>query len=237
MATRQTKRAQVEALGWTFVPVPRFWEAGAFWHDPATGLQSPERWDYKHPDGWTATPPPGFPASPRRFDTTSPNPAVRWAYDQAMAPRLNPDLGGVAGLVALMGEARRVGVVADGADAGCTFPVRPDAELLALCGEIMGAGRLVDEFRSKAGPCPWTEKPAHQRAMSSFGEACQTQDRLLPRVVEVEATTTAGIVAKAQVVDRLFVNKGGWRAATVRALVADLVTVLQGSADAGGVAS
>lgn len=232
-----SKRAQVEAQGWTFTAIPRFWEAGALWHDPATGLKSPKRWDYERPDGWTATPPPGFPASPRRFDTSSPNPAVRWAYDQATAPRLKPDLGGVAGLVALMGEARRAGVVADGADVDCALPVRPDAELLALCREIMGAGRIVDDFCSKASPCPWTEKAAHQRAMSSFGEACQTQDRLLPRVVEVEATTTAGIVAKAQVIERLFANKGGWRAAAVRALVADLVAVLQAGADAGGVPS
>ena len=76
-----SKRAQVEALGWTFTAIPRFWAAGAFWHDPATGQKSPERWDYKHPDGWTAKPPPGFPANPRRFDNSSPNPAVRWAYE------------------------------------------------------------------------------------------------------------------------------------------------------------
>ncbi len=108
-----SKRAQVEALGWTFVAIPRFFAAGALWHDPATGQQSAEHWDHKRPDGWTAAPPPGFPASPRRFDNSSPNLAVRWAYEQAMAPRLQPDLGGVAALVALMGEARRAGVVAD----------------------------------------------------------------------------------------------------------------------------
>lgn len=232
-----SKRAQVEALGWTVTAIPHFWAAGAFWHDPATGQKSPERWDYKHPDGWTAKPPPGFPANPRRFDTSSPNPAVRWAYNQAMAPRLKPDLGGVAGLVALMGEARRAGVVADGADVGCVLPVRPDAELLALCGEIIGAGRIVDEFRSGPGPCPWTEKPAHQRAISGFGEACRTQDRLVPRVVEVSATTTAGVIAKAQVIERLFDNKRGGRADAVRSLLADLVAVLQPGADAGGVVS
>ena len=230
-----SKRAQVEALGWTFTAIPRFWAAGVLWHDPATGRESPERWDYERPEGWTATPPPGFPAGPRRFDTSSPNPAVRWAYDQAMAPQFKPDLGGVAGLVALMGEARRAGVVADGVDVGCTLPVRPDAELLALCGEVMGAGRVVDDFRSGPTPCPWTEKPAHDRAMSSFGEACRTQDRLIPRVVEVSATTAAGVVAKAQVIERLFDNKRGGRADAVRSLLADLVAVLQPGA--GGAAS
>lgn len=199
--------------------------------------KSPERWDYERPDGWTVTPPAGFPANPRRFDSSSPNPAVRWAYDQAIAPRLQPDLGGVAGLVALMAEARRAGVVADGADVECVLPVRPDAELLALCGEIMGAGRVVDEFRSGLGPCPWTEKPAHQRAMSGFGEACRTQDNLVPRVVEVSATTTAGVIAKAQVIERLFDNKRGARADAVRSLLADWVAVLQPGVDAGGVAS
>ncbi len=232
-----SKRAQVEALGWTFTAIPRYWAAGVLWHDPTTGRESAASWDYKHPDGWTVTPPPGFPASPRRFDTSSPNPAVCWAYDQAMAPRFQPDLGGVAGLVALMGEARRAGIVADGTDAGCILPVRPDAELLALCGEMMGAGRLVDEFRSGPVPCPWTEKPAHQRVMSSFSEACRTLDRLLPRVVEVPATTAAGLVAKAQVIERAFANSGGvkGKADAVRSLVADMVTLLR--ADAGGVAS
>jgi hypothetical protein len=232
-----SKRAQVEALGWTFTAIPHFWEAGTMWHCPETGRQSAERWDYKHPDGWTVTPPAGFPASPRRVDTRSPNPAVRWAYDQAMAPRLKPELGGVAGLVALMGEARRAGVVADGVDVGCILPVRPDAELLALCGEMMGAGRVVDNFRSNAAPCPWTEKSAHERVMSSFGEACRTMDRLLPRVVEVPATTAAGVVAKARVVERAFGSPRGAKAKAdaVRSLVADMVTLLQPGAD--GVAS
>ncbi len=234
-----SKRAQVEALGWTFTAGPHFWEAGTMWHCPETGRQSAASWDYKHPDGWTVTPPQGFPASPRRFDTTSPNPAVRWAYDQATAPRLQPDLGGVAGLVALMGEARRAGVVADGTDVGCILPVRPDAELLALCGEMMGAGRLVDEFRTGPVPCPWTEKPAHECVMSSFSEACRTLDRLLPRVVEVPATTAAGVVAKARVIERAFGNSRGakGKADAVRSLVADMVMLLGTSADVGGVAS
>ncbi len=87
-----SKRAQVEALGWTFTAIPRYWAAGVLWHDPATGRESAASWDHKHPDGWTVTPPPGFRASPRRFDTSSPTPAVRWAYDQATAPRFQPDL-------------------------------------------------------------------------------------------------------------------------------------------------
>ncbi len=231
-----SKRAQVEALGWTFKAIPRFWAAGVLWNNRQTGQRSPERWDHKHPEGWTATPPPGFPASPRRFDSRSPNLAVRWAYEQAVAPRLKPDLGGVAALVALMGEAQRAGVVADGGDGGEGAPPRPDAELLALCGEIMGARRVVDEFRSTAAPCPWTQKPAHQRAMSGFGEACRTQDRLLPRVVEVEATTVAGILAKAEAVGTLFDDKRGFKAEAVRSLLADLLAVLQAGVGAGGVA-
>ena len=231
-----SKRAQVEALGWTFTAIPRFWAAGALWHDPQTGQRSPEHWDHKRTDGWTVTPPPGFPAIPRRFDSRSPNLAVRWAYEQAMAPRLQPDLGGVAALVALMGKAQRAGVVADGC-AGEGAPPRPDAELLALCGEIMGAGRAVDDFRSRPGPCPWTEKLAHRRAMSSFGEACRTRDWLLPRVVEVEATTVAGILAKAEAVGMLFDDKRGLKAEAVRSLLADLAAVLQAGVGAGGEAS
>ena len=236
MMAKLSKRAQVEALGWTFTAIPRFWAAGALWHDPATGRKSPASWDHKRPAAWTATPPPGFPASPRRFDHSSPNHAVRWAYEQAMAPRFKPDLGGVAALVALMGEAQRAGVVADGGAASEGVPPRPDAELLALCGEIMGAGRVVDEFRSHAAPCPWTEKLAHQRAMSGFGEACQTRDRLLPQVIEVEATTVAGILAKAGAIGTLFDDKRGLKADAVRSLLADLAAALQAGVGAGGVA-
>ncbi len=216
-----SKRAQVEVLGWTFTAIPRFYAAGALWTNSQTGQRNAAHWDHKNPDGWTATPPPGFSASPRRFDNRSPNLAVRWAYEQAMAPRLQPDLGGVAALVALMGEARRAGVVADGVDGGGA-PPRPDAELLALCGEVMGADRIADEARSSPGPCPWTDKPGYQRAMGRMSEACRTKDRLLPRVVEVEATTIAGILAKA---------------GAVRSLLADLAAVLQADADAGRVAS
>ena len=231
-----SRRAQVEALGWSFTAIPHFWEAGALWSDSRTGQQSAAHWDHKHPDGWTATPPAGFPASPRRFDGRSVTPAVRWAYDQAMAPRLQPDLGGVAALVALMGEARRAGVVADGVDGGGA-PPRPDAELLALCGEVMGADRIADEARSGHGVCAWTDKPGFQRVMERMNEACRTKDRLLPRVVEVRATTAAGVVAKALAIELLFDTSRGRRADAVRALVADLVAMLGTSADVGGVAS
>ncbi len=231
-----SKRAQVEALGWTFAAIPHFVAAGVLWHSPATGQHSPAHWDHKCPDGWTATPPAGFPASPQRFDGRSVTPAVRWAYDQAMAPRLQPDLGGVAALVALMGEARRAGVVADGMDGGGA-PPRPDAELLALCGEIMGADRIADEARNGPGPCPWTDKPGFQRVMGRMSEACRTKNRLMPRVIEVRATTPAGVVAKAQAIGLLFDTSRGRRADAVRALVADLVAMLGTSADVGGVAS
>ncbi len=231
-----SKRAQVEALGWTFKAIPRFHAAGTMWTNSQTGQRNAAYWDHKHPDGWTAIPPPGYPASPRRFDNRSPNLAVCWAYEQAMAPRLQPDLGGVAALVALMGEARRAGVVAEGVDGGGA-PPRPDAELLALCGEVMGADRIADEARSGPGPCPWTDRPGFQNVMGRMSEACRTKDRLLPRVVEVRATTAAGVVAKAQAIELLFDTSRGRRAEAVRALVADLVAVLQADANAGRVAS
>ena len=228
-----SKRAQVEALGWAFVPVPKFWDTGALWRDPVTGQESPSTWDDKNPVGWLVVPPPGFPASRRRFNTSSPNPAVRWAYEQATAPRLKPDLGGVAGLVALMGEARRAGVVADGTDVGCILPVRPDAELLALCREVMSAARIADDVLDNPMPCSWKDRPAHQRRMVRLDEACRTRERLLPRVVEVEATTVAGVAAKAQAIELMFATSRGRRADAVRVLVADLVAVLQPGADAG----
>lgn len=162
---------------------------------------------------------------------------MRWAYDQATAPRLKHDLGGVAALVALMGEARRAGVVADAVDDAAAPPSRPDAELLNLCGEVMGADHIADIIRKGDGPCVWTDKPGHQRMMAQLNEACRTQDRLLPQVVDLRATTPAGVLAKAQVIELLFTNTRGKRGDAVRALVADLVAVLHTSNSAGGVSS
>ena len=175
-------------------------------------------------------------ARPRQFDHYSPNLAVRWACEQAAAPRFKPDLGGVAGLVALMGEAQRVGIVADGGESGEGAPPRLNAELLALCGEVMGAERIVDDLRSSAWPFPWEDKVCHQRASSTLGEACRTRDRLLPRVVEVEATTVAGVLAEAGAIGVLFEDKRGFKAEAVRSLLADLAAVLRAGVGVGGVA-
>ncbi len=134
-------------------------------------------------------------------------------------------------------EARRAGVVADGVDGGCSLPVRPDAELLALCGEVMGAERIAEGVRGSVIPMPWEDKAGNLRMSATLGEACRTRERLMPRVVEVEATTVAGVVAKAQAIEVMFANRCGIKAAAVRALVADLVAVLRAGADAGGVPS
>lgn len=235
--TKLSKRAQVEQLGWRITAIPFFWEEGRFWHIRATGQKSPAHYDYERPEGWIVTPPEGFPSPARRFDGSSPNAAVRWAYDQATAPRLKHDLGGVAALVVLMGEARRAGVVADAVDDAAAPPSRPDAELLNLCGEVMGADRIADIIRKGDGPCVWTDKPGHQRMMAQLSEACRTQDRLLPHVVELRATTAAGVVAKAQAIALLFATSRGKKADAVRALVADLVAVLGAGADTGRVSS
>ena len=162
---------------------------------------------------------------------------MHWAYEQATAPRLQPDLGGVAGLVALITAAQQAGVVADGVEDGEGVPPRPNAELLAICGEVVGANRIADDLRSGTWPCPWTDKAAHQRASSTLGEACRTRERLLPRVVEVEAATIAGLLAKAGAVGTLFDDKRGLRAEAVRSLLADLAAVLKAGVGAGGVAS
>lgn len=122
-------------------------------------------------------------------------------------------------------------------EVGCLLPVRPDAELLTLCREVTGADRIAEGVRGGSGPCAWTDKPEHQRAISALGEACRTQDRLLPRVIKVRPITTADVVAKAQAIELLFATSHGKRAEAVRALVADLVAVLEAGADPNGVPS
>lgn len=232
-----SKRGQVEQLGWKITAIPYFWKEGSLWNDPLTGRKSVAFTDHDSPVGWIVSPPEGFPSTVRRFDGRSPNAAVRWAHEQATAPRLKQELGGVAALMALMGEARTSGMVADAVDEADAPPPRPDAELLNLCGEVMSADRLADMIREGQIPCAWKDKPGHTRAMAQLKEACLTQDRLRPQVVDLRATTAAGVLAKAQVIELLFVNSGGKRAAAVRALVADLVEVLGAGAGASGAVS
>ena len=69
--------------------------------------------------------------------------------------------------------------------------------------------------------------------MDTLGEACRTRDRLLPRVIEVCATTPAGFVAKAEAIELLFATSRGRKADAVRALVADLRAVLGKAGRAG----
>ena len=101
----------------------------------------------------------------------------------------------------------------------------------------MGAERIADDVLDGPMPDPWADRPAHQRVMARVSEACRTRDRLLPRVVEVEATTVAGILAKAEAVGTLFDDKRGLKAEAVRSLLADLAAVLRAGVGAAGVAS
>lgn len=218
-----SKRRQVEALGWRFAAVPYFWPEGALWHNPTTGEKSPARHDYERPEAWIATPPAGSPIAERRFEGRGVNAAVRWAFEQEKAPRLDANLTGVAALVALMGDARASGVVADVQD-DMDCRRRPDAELLSLCRDALGAKRTADRFRSET-PAPWTERPAFAAAIKRVSEASRTHERLMPQIVGLSATTTAGVIAKADVVAGLF-QGSGLRSAAVRSLVDDLLTVL-----------
>lgn len=219
-----SKRKQVEALGWQFAPVPTFWEEGRLWHDSQTGEKSPARHDYETPEAWIATPPAGSPLAERRFEGRGVNAAVRWAYDQEKAPRLDADLTGVAALVALMGDARASGVVADVQD-DLDTRCRPDAELLSLCADAMGADRIADQLRNER-PDPWKERPAFSQSITRLSEAVRTRERLTPHIMALSATTTAGVIAKAEIVAVLFHNSSGLRSAAVRSLVDDLLAVL-----------
>lgn len=225
---KSSKRAQLEALGWKFAAIPYFWKEGSLWHDARTGRKSPAGYDYKNPAGWLVTPPSNNTCEPRRFEGRSPIPAVRWAYEQAMAPQLRSGLGGVAALVALMDEARASGLVADGATDLLPMPQRPDAVLLSLCREALGCDRIAQDIRDGEQPCPWAERDAFRSSSNRLSAAVRAKDRLVTQIVELQATTPAGAVAKAQVVGTLFANSRGFRAEAVAALIEDLVSVFGG---------
>ena len=167
--------------------------------------------------------------SARRFEGSSPNVAVRSAYDQATAAPL-PTLGrGVAGLVALAAATGKSGVVVEGVD-DAPASARPDAELLALCREIAGCDRIAEYARGYSVPV-WEQPEAFKAAGARLSEACRVKEHLIPRVIALPATTPAGALAKLRVVAGLFDTSRGRRSDAVRAVVDDLVAVL---GEAGG---
>ena len=44
--------------------------------------------------------------------------------------------------------------------------------------------------------------------MSRLSEACRAKDRIISRIIELDATTSAGVVAKAEVIGSLFNGTG-----------------------------
>lgn len=130
----------------------------------------------------------------------------------------------VASLAALAAAARRSGKVVEGGGEPPS-PALPDAELLALCKEIAGADRIADAERA-ADIHPWEQPVAFKALGDRLHEACRDKARLMPRAIELHATTPAGVLAKAELVAELFQNARGQRAAAVRALVEDLARVL-----------
>ena len=113
MTTRTSKRAQVEALGWTFkaVPVRR---RGADKQQPHR-VEKPGVPRLQTSGSVDRYPAPGHTAPVRRFGNPSPHPAVRWAYQQATTPKI--EVTGVAALAALMASAGASGVMAEHSDA------------------------------------------------------------------------------------------------------------------------
>ena len=220
-----SKRAELETQGWTFTAVPRFIAEGLI-RNSQTGWRSPAHYDYEQPEAWVVTPPPGLPISERRFENSSPIPAVRWAWDQAMAPQPSPEMGGVAALTMLAAAARSSGVVFDGDDKAPSPLPLPDIELLNLCREVAGCDRIAEVWRNDDSS-PWDQPVAHRAAMDRMSEACRARDKLVPRVLELDATTPAGVLAKARVVLMLFATGRGRRAEAVRTLVANIIAVLE----------
>ena len=130
-----TKTAQLRALGWNISPVPYLVPEGFLIF--ADGRKSAAYWTTNDPREWLVNPPEGHPVAPRKIEGR--NSAIRWAWTQATAPRLDPSLTGVASLAALASAAATSGKVMEGEDEAGLAPARPDAELIALCREAVAA--------------------------------------------------------------------------------------------------
>lgn len=116
------------------------------------------------------------------------------------------------------------GVVADVRD-DMDARRRPDAELLSLCNDALGAERAADRLRNER-PDPWKERQVLTSVIKRILEASRTHERLVPQIVGLSATTKTGVVAKAKVVVGLFHNSSGLRSEAFRSLVDDLLALL-----------
>ena len=81
--SRPTMMQTAEQLGWRILPIPFFWPAKAFWHDPNTGQGNAPCICFAHPREWAVIPPEGHPEPARVIQGRVR--AVRWALAQANA--------------------------------------------------------------------------------------------------------------------------------------------------------
>jgi len=210
----RTKLAQLREMGWNISPVPRLIPAGPSSEAFITTCGA---------DEWLVNPPEGHPVAPRKVEGR--NAAIRWAWEQATAPRLDPSLSGVQSLAALASVAATSGKVMEGEDEAGLAPARPDAELIALCHEAMACERAVAAER-EGRMDRFNDPEGFRHRADRLHDAVREKDRLVPLIFEQDATTHAGLCAMAEVLRTLYEDSRGIRAAAVRSLVDDLLKVL-----------
>lgn len=151
--------------------------------------------------------------------------AVRWAWERNSAPQPDPNLSGVASLMALMRAACSSGVISDIREQTSPCASRPDAELISACREYLGCDRIASDMR-EVTPDPFEDRPAFKTQMNRLSDAVRERDRLLPLVLDISAKTHEGIAMKARVIGALFADKSGIRGAAVRSLAVDVASVM-----------
>jgi hypothetical protein len=214
MMAGRSKTDQLRTMGWKLSPVPRLIPAGPHSAAFVTTRGASE---------WLVNPPEGHPVAPRKVEGR--NAAIRWAWAQATAPRPDPSLSGVASLAALASAAATSGTVVEGEDETGLAPARPDAELIALCRDVVAADGAVEEQRAQY-PCPWSEKEAFKRQQARWRAAREERDQLLARISILPATTGAGVAAKAAALQPFLANRRGPQMAAVLKLLEEAVAVL-----------
>ena len=221
MAVR-SKTEQLREMGWNLSPVPYLVPEGMLIFED--GRKSAAYWTTKYAREWFVRPPEGHPVGPRKVEGRYT--AIRWAWAQATAPRLDASLAGVASLAALASAAATSGKVMEGEDEAGLAPVRPDAELIGLCREVMACERSAEATR-EGKLDRWGDPEGYRRRADHLHDVVREKERLVPLIFEQEATTHEGLCAMAEVLRTLYKNTKGVRAAAVRSLVDDLLKVLR----------
>jgi hypothetical protein len=152
---------------------------------------------------------------------------------QAQAKPLDNGLSDIAAIADLLQKARTTGVIADAAD-HAPASARPDGQLISLCREALGADRIAGRARADWLPPPIIDEKgvrlgdslAYKEHLRRLSEASRLKRQALEALIDLQAATLEGVVAKAKVLEAGPDRARSGKRALAQSLGADVLAVL-----------